>query len=139
MKELISLVVNNKKVEEGAECALGAFSGTRNAFDCRFCIKLMHSDFFQNLARPSKSPFCFQKVSILQFKMPKSGGIWPQNPLSTCAVEGRVDSREKNVLLFSSLWELKLLCSQVWELEDPNATCPCPNTKNRHKIFICPK
>jgi hypothetical protein len=74
-EELISLVVNNKKVEAGAECALGAFSGTRNAFDCRFCINLMHSDFFQNLARPSKSPFCFQKVSILQFKMPKSGGI----------------------------------------------------------------
>jgi hypothetical protein len=56
-EELISLVVNNKKVEEGAECALGASSGTWNAFECRFCINLMHSDFFQNLARPSKSPF----------------------------------------------------------------------------------
>lgn len=61
--------------------------------------------------------------------MPKSGGIWPQNPLSTCAVEDWVDSRE-NVMLFSSLWELKLLCSQVWELKTPN----CPTFKTDIKF-----
>jgi len=37
-------------------------------------------------------------------------------------------------MLFSSLWELKLLCSQAWELKTPNATCPCPTLKTDVKF-----
>lgn len=125
-EELISLVVNNKKVEEGAECALGASSGTWNAFECRFCINLMHTDFFQSLARASKSPFCFQKVSILQFKMPKKWrNMTSKSTEYVCSGRPGRQSREERSVVLESLGTQITLFSGVGTRR-PQCNLPLP-------------